>query len=67
MLIIGVSRSGKTKAFLKLINNQPDIEDVEDVEDPYEVKYQYLINEREKTDLKHLNDPKALIEYSNDM
>ena len=35
--------------------------------DPYEAKYQYLINIREKVGLKHFNDPKAFIEYSNDM
>ena len=27
----------------------------------------YLINKREKTGLKHFNEPKAFIEYSNDM
>ena len=30
-------------------------------------KYQYLINNREKVGLNHFNDPKAFIEYSNDM
>ena len=35
--------------------------------DPYEVKYQFLINKRGNTGLKHFNDPKAFIEYSNDM
>ena len=35
--------------------------------DPYEDKYQFSINKRESTGLKHLNDPKAFIEYSNDM
>ena len=35
--------------------------------DPYEAKYQYLINIREKVGLKRFNDPKAFIEYSNDM
>ena len=34
---------------------------------PYEAKYQYLINLREKVGLKHFNDPKAFIECSNDM
>ena len=34
---------------------------------PYEAKYQFLINKREITGLKHFNDPKAFIEYSNDM
>ena len=35
--------------------------------DPYEAKYQFLINKRERTGLKHFNYPKAFIEYSNDM
>ena len=35
--------------------------------DPYEDKYQLLINKRESTGLKHFNDSKAFIEYSNDM
>ena len=32
-----------------------------------EAKYQLLINKRESTGLKYLNDSKAFIEYSNDM
>ena len=35
--------------------------------DPYEAKYQLLINKRECTGLKYLNDSKAFVEYSNDM
>ena len=35
--------------------------------DPYEAKYQYLINKREKVSLNHYDDLKAFIEYSNDM
>ena len=35
--------------------------------DPYEAKYQYLINKCEKVGLDHFNDPGAFIEYSNDM
>ena len=35
--------------------------------DPYEAKYQFLINKRENTGLKHLNDSKAFIEYSNNV
>ena len=35
--------------------------------DPYDAKYQFLINKRESTVLKHFSDPKAFIEYSNDM
>ena len=35
--------------------------------DPYECKYQYLINKREGVSLNHLKDFKAFIKYSNDM
>ena len=67
-LITGCSRSGKINALLNLINNQPDIDKIYlYAKDPYEAKYQFLINKRESTGLKHFNDPKAFIEYSNDM
>ena len=52
------------------LNNQPDI-------DKYictlklrlcdKAKYQFLINKRKSTGLKHFNDPKAFIEYLNNM
>ena len=32
--------------------------------DPYEAKYQYLINKRESVGIDHFNDPKAFIECS---
>ena len=35
--------------------------------DPYEAKYQYLINKRENVGINHFNDPKPFIEYSKDM
>ena len=35
--------------------------------DPYESKYQYLINRREGVGINHFSDPKAFIEYSNDI
>ena len=51
-----------------MIQNQPDIDKIYlYVKDPYEDKYQYLINKRESVGISHLNDPKAFIEYSNDM
>ena len=34
---------------------------------PYEEKYQYLINKRDGVGINHFNDSKAFIEYSNDM
>ena len=68
ILIIGGSESGKTNALLNLINNQPDIDKIYlYAKDPYEAKYQYLINERERVGINLLNDPKAFIEYFNYM
>ena len=53
---------------MNLINNQPDIDKIYFYEkDSYEKKYQYLNNKREKVGLNHFNDPKAFMEYSNDM
>ena len=68
ILIVGGSGSGKTNALLNLINHEPDIDKIYlYAKDPYEAKYQFLINKRESTGLKHFNDSKAFIEYSNDM
>ena len=67
-LIIGGSVSGKANPLLNLINNQPDIDKMYlYAKDPYEAKYQFLINKRESAGLQYFNDPKAFIEYSNDM
>ena len=53
---------------LNLINNEPDIDKIYlHAKDPYQAKYQLLINKIENTGLKYLNDWKAFIEYSNDM
>ena len=68
ILIVGGSGSGKTNALLNLINNQPDIDNIYlYAKDPYQTKYQYLINKREKVGLDHFDDPKAFMEYSDDM
>ena len=68
ILIIGGSGSEKTNALLNLINNQPDIYKIYlYAKDLCEAKYQYLINKREKVGLDHFDDPKAFIEYLNDM
>ena len=68
ILIIGSSGSGKTNLLLNLIENQPDIDKIYlYAKDPYESKYQYLINKRESVGINHFNDPKASIDYSNDM
>ena len=53
---------------LSLINNEQDIvKTYLYSKDPYEEKYQLVINKRENTGLKYFNDSKAFIEYSNDM
>ena len=68
ILIVGGSGSRKTNALLNLIGNQPDIDKIYlYAKDPYEAKYQYLINKREKVGLSHYDDPKAFMEYSNDV
>ena len=68
ILIIGGSGSGKANALLNLIDNQPDIDKIYlYAKDPYEGKYQYLINKREGVGINHFKDLKAFIEYSNDM
>ena len=68
LLIVGGSGSGITNALLSLINNQPDIDKIYlYAKDPYEAKYQCLIKKCEKVGLDHFDDPKAFIEYSNDI
>ena len=68
ILTIGGSGSGKTKALLNIIENQPDIDKIYlYANDPYEAKYQYLINKWEGVGINYFKDLKAFIEYSNDM
>ena len=62
-LIIGGLGSGKTNTLLNLINKQPNFDKIYlYAKDPYEAKYQFLINKKESIGLKHFNDPKAFIE-----
>ena len=67
-MIIGSSGSGKTNTLLNLINEQKDIDKIylyaKDLNEP---KYEFLIKNREKAGIKHLNDPKAFIECLNTM
>ena len=50
------------------MNNQPDIDKIYlYAKDPYEPKYQYLINKCKKVGLSHYDNSKAFMEYSNDM
>ena len=68
ILIIGGSGSGKTNSLFNLINQQPDIDKIYlYAKDPYEAKYQFLVNKRESTGLKYFVDSRAFIEYQNDM
>ena len=51
-----------------MIKNQPDIDKIFFyAKDPYEAKYQLLVNKRESTGLKYFNDPEAFTDCSNDM
>ena len=72
ILIIGSSGYWQTNTLLNLMKQQDDdhysiiVNVYLYVKDPYEAKYQYLIKKHE-TGLKNLKDPKAFIEYSNNM
>ena len=68
LLLIGGSGSRKPNSLFNLKIHQQDIDKIYFYgKDPYGTKYQLLINKRESTGLKHLNDTKAFIEYSNGM
>ena len=63
ILLTEHSECGKTNSLLNLINHQPDINRIHlYVKDPYEAKYQFLINKPESRGIKHLNDSKTFIE-----
>ena len=68
IVVIRASGSEKTNSLFNLISQQPDIDKIHlYAKDPYEAKCQFLINKRESTGLKYLNDSKAFIEYFIDM
>ena len=68
ILRIRGSGSGKTNSLFNLIIHQPNIDRISVfAKDPYEGKYQLLINKRESTGLKHINNFKGSIECSNEM
>ena len=68
MLSIGPSGSDKTNTLLYLINNLHPIDKIYlYAKDMHEPKYEYLTIKREQAGIKNLNDPKAFIEYSDDM
>ena len=46
------------------MENQSDIDKIYlCAKDPYEAKYQCLINKRKSVGINHFNDPKAFLEY----
>ena len=54
----------KKKILFNLISQQPDVGKIYlHPKEPYEAKYQFLINKRESSGLKHFNGSKAFIEY----
>ena len=68
ILIIGSSVPGKSKSLFNLKNQQQVIDKIDLYsKDPYEVKYQFVIDKQKSTRLKYFNDSKAFIEYSGDM
>ena len=71
-----IFQSDEQCSFLKIIKNVRKYRDIvsrqrnidkiySNAKDPYEPKYQLLIIKREGVGLKHCNDLKAFIEYSN--
>ena len=66
IFIIGGSGSGKTNVLMNLIIHQwPDIDKIYSyVTDPFESKYQLLINGRKNIGIEILKKPKAFIDYS---
>ena len=61
----------KNKFIIQFNNHQPDIDNIDKiyiyVKDPYEAKYQFLINKKESAAVKNFNNAKGFIQYSNDM
>ena len=62
ILSIGGSGSEKLNSLFNLINEEPDIDKVYLYAE--DQKYQFLINKIESRSLKHFNDSKAFIEYT---
>ena len=68
ILITRGSGFGKTNSLFYLISHQPEIDKIYlCAKDPFEVKYQFLVNKRESICSKAFNDSKCFIEHSNYM
>ena len=68
LLIIRGFQSRTTDSLFNRISHLPDIDNIYlYTKDPYQTKYQLLINKQNSTGLNHLIDSKAFIEYWNDM
>ena len=66
ILIIGGWGSGKTNLLLNSIEIQPDIDKIFlYAKDPYEAKYQYLVNKRESVRINHFTILKLLLSVQN--
>ena len=66
--MIGSSGSGKTNLLPNLINHQPAIYKIYlYFKDRYQTKYHFLINKRESAGSERCNNPRAFIEYLNDL
>ena len=67
-VITGGSGSRKTNALLNLIRKQDNDSLIDKIslyaKDLNKPKYQFLIKKRENLEIKHLNDSKAFVEYS---
>ena len=67
ILIVGDSGSGKIYALLNLRKHRPDTDKIYlYAKDPFEAKYQLLINKQQDVLLKHFKDSKTFIKYSDD-
>ena len=66
ILIIGSSGSGKTNTLHNLISQQDDIDKIYlYTKELSELKYEFLIKNRENVGIKYLNDSNAFTECSN--
>ena len=68
ILITGSSGSSITNSLFNLVKHQPDIHKIHlYAKDPYEAKYEFLVNKLQSTGLNKLNHNIAFIKHSNDM